>query len=81
MAIEDRSDAERTNTNGRSIELDDLPRRDTNKDLLIRICQFTGIGTTVFQLTTDRIFDVLLHGFMAIHYLGNLKGRLAGHNR
>ena len=81
VAIEDRSDAERTNANGRSIELDDLPRRDTNKDLLIRIRQFTGIGAAVLQLTADRIFDVLLHGFMAVHYLGNLKGCLAGHNR
>ena len=81
MAIENRSDAKSTNTNGRSIELDDLPRRDTNKDLLIRIRQFTGIGAAVFQLTADGIFDVLLHGFMAVHYLGNLKGCLAGHNR
>ena len=37
VAIEDRSDAKSTNTNGRSIELDDLPRGHTDKDLLICI--------------------------------------------
>nr|DAR34244.1 MAG TPA: hypothetical protein [Caudoviricetes sp.] len=80
VAIENRGDAKSTNAHGRSVELNDLPSSHTDQDLLICIGEFTGIGATIFQLTADRILDVLFHGLVIFHDFCDLKSRLASHN-